>query len=259
MEETPNTNSSINSVKFGSYEPDFDEKQEEQIKENYTEVNPDNLDEDPQLSGQKYVILSFLSPEGILNCKERAVKVRGVFDTLEQAQEHCTKLEKIDKYFKMFIGEVGKWLDFDPPAERVEKEMTSNKQYQKLLDAQRDQRMKNINDLAGKYKEMSDKKEKGKSERILENKKSNAAENLTSAPSSTLANNAKAPEPKTAVKSKQRNNVESLKKNMKKILETRQQLKQQHEELASETEASGQDQTDKNLEEIKKIIKERQS
>jgi len=83
--------------------------------------------------------------------------------------------KKKDKYFKIFIGESGKWLDFDPPSSRVEMEMSSNKDHQKILDAQRTQRMNKINVLAGKHKEMLDKKDKGKSERITEAKKAGAA------------------------------------------------------------------------------------
>lgn len=250
MDDVPTANIG---VKFGSYEPDFDKTPDAPVKEKYTEVNPDNLDEDPQISGQKYVILSFLSPEGILNCKERAVKVRGVFDTMEQAQEHCTKLEKTDKYFKLFIGEVGKWLDFDPPAERVEKEMTSNKQYQKLLDAQREQRMKNINELAGKYKEFSDKKDKGRSERILENKKSNAAENLTSTNVKTDENKTTEEHLAPTKAKKQRNNIDAIRRNMNKTLQARQN--RNNDQQAT----TGQDETDKNIAAIKQIIKDRKS
>ena len=42
------------------------------------------------------------------------IKIRGVFDTLEQASEHAKKLQTVDKYFNVFVGEVGKWLPYDP-------------------------------------------------------------------------------------------------------------------------------------------------
>src|SRR5439155_207011 len=100
-------------------------------------------------------------PEGIMNCNVRAFKERGVYDTMEEAKDAVAKLEKKDKYFKIFIGEVGKWLDFDPPESRVDKVMTSNKEYQKILDAQKQREV--------------DKKEGGKKERIEESKKAGAA------------------------------------------------------------------------------------
>lgn len=135
----------------------------------------DHLDEDTPIEGQQFALFSFLSPEGVMNCNVRAVKFRGAYPTLEKAEEAARKLESSDKYFKIFIGETGKWLDFDPPSSKVEREMSSNKEHQKILDAQRKQRMDKINALAGKYKETMDKKDSTKKQRIEESKKAGAA------------------------------------------------------------------------------------
>lgn len=135
----------------------------------------DHLDEDDVIESQKFCLFSFLSPEGIMNCNVRALKFRGAYATMKEAEERARELEKKDKYFKIFIGETGKWLDFDPPSSKVEREMSSNKEHQKILDAQRKLRMDKINDLAGKHKEIVEKKESGKKERIEESKKAGAA------------------------------------------------------------------------------------
>lgn len=139
----------------------------------YTYV--DHLDEDTPLEGQDYALFTFLSPEGVMNCNVRAFKFIGAYKTLEQAQKGADEYVKKNKYFKVFIGQTGKWLEFDPPDNKVEREMSSNKEHQKLLDAQRKHRMDKMNALAGKYKEMIDKKDAGKTERIQESKKSSAA------------------------------------------------------------------------------------
>lgn len=139
----------------------------------YTVV--DHLDEDDPIPGQDYCLFSFLSPEGVMNCNVRAVKFRGAYPTMDAAKKAAMELEKKDKYFKIFIGDSGKWLDFDPPSSKVEREMSSNKDHQKILDAQRKQRMEKINALAGKYKENIDKTDNGKKERIEESKKAGAA------------------------------------------------------------------------------------
>ena len=70
----------------------------------------DHLDEDPPLSNQKWVCVSFLSPEGIKNCKVRGLKIRGVYSTKEEADKRAQYLQKIDADFHVFVGEVGKWL-----------------------------------------------------------------------------------------------------------------------------------------------------
>ena len=142
---------------------------------NYTIVDADHLDEDQPIRGQEYCLFSFLSPEGVMNCNVRSVKFRGAFPSMERAEEYAKTLESKDKYFKIFIGESGKWLDFDPPTNRVEREMTSNKDHQQILDAQAKQRMEKINTLAGKYKASIDKKDAGKKDRINELKKAGAA------------------------------------------------------------------------------------
>lgn len=74
----------------------------------------DYLTEDKPLANQKFVCLSFLSPEGISNCKIRGLKVRGVYETYEEATERAKSLRDTDKHFHVFVGEVGKWLPWDP-------------------------------------------------------------------------------------------------------------------------------------------------
>lgn len=74
----------------------------------------DYLTEDKALPNQKFVCLSFLSPEGVSNCKIRGLKVRGVYDTYEEASDRAKHLRDLDKYFHVFVGEVGKWLPWDP-------------------------------------------------------------------------------------------------------------------------------------------------
>lgn len=170
-------------VKFGeTCDGDGDGVCEDNIKKDdlskYTVVDADNLDEDDPIKGQEYCILSFMSPEGIMNCNVRAVKFRGAFPTLAAAEKYASELEKKEKYFKIFCGESGKWLDFDPPVSKVQREKSSNPQHQKILDNHAKHRMQQINELAGKTKAHLDKEDKGKKEKIDETKKAGAADDL---------------------------------------------------------------------------------
>jgi len=178
--EKSNTSSSPNeekvNVTFGTDENEETNIETEVKKDDlsrYTVV--DHLDEDEPIRGQEYCLFSFLSPEGVMNCNIRALKFRGAYSNIDDAKAAARELEKKDKYFKIFIGDSGKWLDFDPPSSRVEMEISSNKEHQKIIDAQRKQRMNKINALAGKHKEMLDKKDKGIDERKIEAKKAGAA------------------------------------------------------------------------------------
>ena len=77
-------------------------------------MSVDYLSEDTLVpSGQNYLCVSFLKdPEGKKSL--RGVKVRGVFDKAEEAQEFAKKLQAVDPLHDIFLGEVGKWLAFDP-------------------------------------------------------------------------------------------------------------------------------------------------
>jgi len=98
----------------------------------------DHLIEDNPINGQKWVCISFLSPEGIMNCSVRGLKVRGVYDTREEADKRAENLQKIDPDFDVFVGEVGKWLPWDPDPNEAEDQVYREKQ---------------LNDLAKGYKE----------------------------------------------------------------------------------------------------------
>jgi len=46
----------------------------------------------------------------------RGLKVRGVFNTQEEAEMKCKKLREIDPNHDIFVGPVGMWIPFDPDA-----------------------------------------------------------------------------------------------------------------------------------------------
>jgi hypothetical protein len=117
-------------------------------KENYKYV--DYLDEDKPLYGQKFVCLSFLSPEGIKNCKLRGLKVRGVYNSKEEADDRCKELNSLDPDFDVFVGEVGKWLPWNPDPTDVKDQVYAEKE---------------LNDIMKGYKENQVKAERLESER----------------------------------------------------------------------------------------------
>jgi hypothetical protein len=96
-------------------------------------VEIDHLTEDEPIPGQGFVCISFLSPEGIKNTTLRGVKVRGVFPTYEAATKHAAKLQKIDPLFNIFVGEVGKWLPWDPSPSTIEDNQYREKELQELM------------------------------------------------------------------------------------------------------------------------------
>ena len=94
----------------------------------------DYLDEDKPLKymvkKQNFCIISMLTPKSFPEEKREqfsdqkilGIKVRGVFETYEDAKTNADKLQKLDKYHNIFVGEVGKWLPFDVDISEMETE-----------------------------------------------------------------------------------------------------------------------------------------
>jgi hypothetical protein len=74
----------------------------------------DYLTEDAILPwDQKYVCISFLTDKENKTTLS-GIKIRGAFNTYSDACDHSKKLQAIDPAFNVFVGEMGKWLPFDP-------------------------------------------------------------------------------------------------------------------------------------------------
>ena len=52
----------------------------------------------------------------------RGVKIRGVYNTQEEAQIRAKVLQRMDRSFNVYVGQVGFWLPWDPQADHVENE-----------------------------------------------------------------------------------------------------------------------------------------
>jgi len=85
----------------------------------------------------------------------RGIKVRGVYGNPKEAELKAKKLQTKDKYHNIFIGDVGKWLPWDPqPHEIADQEYAQDE----------------LNTLMRKYKENEDSREKFFEERTKNSK-----------------------------------------------------------------------------------------
>ena len=135
-------------------------------------MSKDFLTEDSILpDGQKWVCLSFLTPEKELEGKKQTtlsgLKIRGVFGTYEDACNHAKKLQSVDQAFNVFVGEMGKWLPFDPAPDS---EYVKNSEYAN----------EKLNEMMKKYHENQEKAkllhEHNKNELIMKNLDSNLSQ-----------------------------------------------------------------------------------
>lgn len=132
----------------------------------YTKI--DCLNEDPEIPGQKFALLSFVSPEGIMNCKVRGLMVRGVYATQSEAETACQNLKKIDKYHDVFVGPVGKWLPWNPTTKQAEKVKYRNAKLDKIMAKVHESDLKELNELVGRRKEILDKEKVSHKNRVKE-------------------------------------------------------------------------------------------
>lgn len=121
----------------------------------------DFLTEDKPIENQKFVCLSFLDSSKIhegkitqlkneiknekdfkkkCNLYEEmlqlettlGVKVRGVFETEEKANEHAKYLQETDRYHNVYVGNVGLWLPFNDES-KVDKKVYAEKELNELM------------------------------------------------------------------------------------------------------------------------------
>jgi hypothetical protein len=167
-------NNTKNISNIGNYDEDINK---------YTKI--DNLDEDPVVDSGKFFLVSFISPEGIMNCnmgglKIRTFKNRVVFSSLEEAKIAADEINKKDKYFHVFVGETGKWMGWDPsPDDRkfVEEEKWDNVDQNELMQGMRkreETKLKELNALVGKKKDIVNKEKKTHDKRVKDALKKNA-------------------------------------------------------------------------------------
>lgn len=98
-------------------------------------MSVDRLTEDTPIEGQKWICLSFLSPENVKNCTTRGIKFRGAFATKEEADAYAKQLQQSDPKFNIFVGEGFKWLPFDPEPNTVKDQRYYEKELNELMDA----------------------------------------------------------------------------------------------------------------------------
>ena len=57
-----------------------------------------------------------------LQTNVRGVKIRGVYDSVQEAEKKAKKLQSKDRSFHVFVGQVGYWLPWDPNADKIDDE-----------------------------------------------------------------------------------------------------------------------------------------
>lgn len=72
----------------------------------------------------------------------RGIKVRGVFDTIREAQVRAEVLKKLDGKFHVYVAEVGAWCPWSPNPEEIQQQEFAETQLNTLMKHYKDNQVK---------------------------------------------------------------------------------------------------------------------
>jgi chromosome segregation ATPase len=143
----------------------------------------DYLDEDPVISTQKYCVISVLTPKNFVDIDNKSTmytfKVRGSYETVEEAQKRIQYLNSIDSNVNIYLAEVGKWCPFDDDPEKAKDAVYKDEELNRLMQGYKENQEKGKQLFEQRKAEMvakaladtKEKKAKIKEQDILEKQK----------------------------------------------------------------------------------------
>lgn len=171
--------------------------------------------------GQLYVCLSFLTDSETKKTLN-GIKVRGVYNTYDEACEQAKSLQQVDPYFNVYVGEMGKWLPVDPSPDQVQSSEYANQE---------------LNNMMKSYLENQEKAKLFHEQRKNEMVRKNILENLTNRRTNLVdvqnkLNSAKDDEVKGLEET-----AKSIEDNIRKMEEREKELSHQLNDISSQLEA----------------------
>jgi hypothetical protein len=105
----------------------------------------------------------------------RGVKIRGVYQSKQEAEMRAGKLHKSDSNFHVFVGQVGYWLPWNPCADKIGDETFADSQLNDLMTKYKEN---NVNKDIFYEEQKRDKIKAAQEERIRAEKEKKAQESL---------------------------------------------------------------------------------
>jgi len=114
------------------FKPISDEKKkviDEAVERQIRSLSLDeNVDKDiEKVSGQNYALICVVSPQGGQKSENICLKIKGVFNTLEDANKHAEMLQKIDSTFDIYVVDMYSWLLVPPDPTLIEQKHVDSK------------------------------------------------------------------------------------------------------------------------------------
>ena len=107
-----------------------------------SEQQPDILDileEDfITVPGQLFALVSFVSPDGRQKSMQCGMKIRGVFNTRDEAAAHVKRLQRGDPNFDIYLLDMYKWVAIPPNPTKIDDHQYQESYLQELIQTYRE-------------------------------------------------------------------------------------------------------------------------
>lgn len=101
------------------------------------------LETDPlTVPGQKYALWSCASPSSNQKADKFAMKIRGCFDTVENARAHAARLQKLDSSFDIYVVEMYNWVVIPPDPNDIQDQEHQDKWLNDFIKGQKEEQAK---------------------------------------------------------------------------------------------------------------------
>lgn len=102
------------------------------------ELDLNDMEKDPVVNGMYFYCATILTPEKVKGLTEAVFRIRGCFRTKEEAYEHCKKLQKSNKYFDIFVGDMYEWNYFSSNLDHAQDRQYAEKRLQDIVETHKD-------------------------------------------------------------------------------------------------------------------------
>ena len=88
--------------------------------------------------GQLYALISLVGPELPQKAEKFGLKIRGVFNTRDEAANHAKRLQREDATFDIYVVDMYKWLLIPPDRDRIDDVHYQNEKLEEIMTKYRE-------------------------------------------------------------------------------------------------------------------------
>ena len=129
------------------------------VRSELTNIDMNLKTDDIELDGQKFALISIVSPDSNQKSSKCCVKIKGVFNTEEEARKHVKLLIDNDPTYDIFIVSMYEWLLVPPNMDHIEDQEYIDKELNEMISDFRVQQKKSALEFEKRKDILSKKKD----------------------------------------------------------------------------------------------------